>query len=194
MPDTPPSGIIETVRRAADSRLGVAVLLALLTILSCRSLIEIADYQSYMFYDRGRLAYAIAAAAAFYLVSFLFVFARFSLGYLIGFSFYTMILGFLWLSNFSKFDYDHRLAALSAAASVVLFLLPALLIDAPFRQRFALSAKNLERLLNGILLLTLATIAVASSYNFRLTSLAHIYDFRDALYFPGPVRYLIGIV
>src|SRR5258708_4848280 len=105
-----------------------------------------------------------------------------------------MALGFLWFSSFSKFHYDQKLAAISAAASAILFLLPAVLINAPIRQLFTLTAQNLGRLLDAILLLALATITVASFYNFRLTSLAHIYDFRNALYFPGIVRYLIGIV
>ena len=107
--------------------------------------------------------------APFYLFSFAFVFARFSFGYFVGFSFYTMILGFLWLNNFSQFHYDHRLAAISAAASAVLFLLPALLITAPVRQISSLTAKDFERLLDAILLLALATIMIASFYKFRLT-------------------------
>jgi hypothetical protein len=187
-------GLVGHVRAAIHPRLGLSILIALFTIACCVSLIRVADYQSSMLYDGSRLAYAATSVAAFYLVSFLFVFARFSFGYFIGFYFYTMVLGFLWLSSFTKFHYDQKLAALSAAASAVLFLLPALLTDAPFRKLFALTAQHLERLLNAILLLALATIAVASFYNFRLTSLANIYDFRNALYFPGIVRYAIGIV
>ena len=186
-------GIVEHVRAAINPRLGLSVLIALFAIASCESLIKVADYQSTMLYDGSRLAYAVPSVAAFYLVSFLFVFARFSFGYFVGFHFYTMVLGFLWLNSFSKFHYDHQLAAISAAASAMLFLLPALLTDAPFRKVFALTAQHLEWLLNAILLLASATIAVASFYNFRLTSLAKIYDFRDALYFPGIVRYSIGI-
>ena len=60
---------------------------------------------------------------AFSTVSLLFIFARFSFGYFIGFSLFTMVLGFIWLNTFSKFNYDHRLAGLSAAVSAVLFLL-----------------------------------------------------------------------
>jgi hypothetical protein len=187
-------GIVGQIRAAIDPRLDLSILIALFTIACCVSLIKVADYQSSILYDGSRLAYAVTSVAAFYLVSFLFVFARFSFGYFIGFHFYSTVLGFLWLSSFSKFHYDHKLAALSAAASAVLFLLPAMLTDAPFRKVFALTAQHLEWLLNAILLLALATIAVASFYNFRLTSLANIYDFRNALYFPGIVRYAIGIV
>jgi len=147
-----------------------------------------------MLYDAARLHYAIAAVLAFSTVSLLFVFTRFSFGYLIGFSLFTMILGFIWLNNFSKFNYDHRLAGLSAAASALLFLLPALLINTPLKQRYALSPAALEYLLKFILVLALGTIVVASFYNFRLVSIRQIYDFRNELYFPAPIRYLTGIM
>ena len=52
----------------------------------------------HIFYDPDRLYEAIAVAVAFALVSSLFVFARFSFGYFVGFYFYTMILGYLWLN------------------------------------------------------------------------------------------------
>src|SRR6185312_16455455 len=89
---------------------------------------------------------------------------------------------------------DHRLAGLSAAASALLFLLPALLINTPLKQRYALSPAALEYLLKFILVLALGTIVVASFYNFRLVSIRQIYDFRNELYFPAPIRYLTGII
>ena len=49
-------------------------------------------------------------------------------------------------------------------------------------------------MLKFILVLALGTIVAASFYNFRLVSIRHIYDFRNDLYFPTPVRYLTGIV
>jgi hypothetical protein len=49
-------------------------------------------------------------------------------------------------------------------------------------------------LLKFILVLALGTIVVASFYNFRLVSISNIYDFRNDLYFPAPVRYLTGVV
>ena len=158
------------------------------------SLAQVAHWQSYMLYDPARLHYAIATVLAFSTVSLLFVFARFSFGYFIGFSLFTMVLGFIWLNTFSKFNYDHWLAGLSAAASAVLFLLPALLINAPIKRTFELSPHAVEHLLKFILVLALATIAAASFYNFRLVSIRHIYDFRNDLYFPAPIRYLTGIV
>jgi len=188
------SEIMERIRLASGSRFGLCVLVALHIIICCTSLIQVAHWQSYMLYDAARLTYAIAAVLAFSTVSLLFIFARFSFGYFIGFSLFTMVLGFIWLNAFSKFDYDHRLAGLSAAASTMLFLFPALLVNAPAKQIFALSPRALEYLLTFILVLALGTIVAASFYNFRLVSIGQIYDFRNELYFPAPIRYLTGIV
>jgi hypothetical protein len=187
-------GIVERIRLASGSRFSLYVLVCLHIIIYCTSLVQVANWQSYMLYEATRVNYAIAAVGAFSTVSLLFIFGRFSLGYFVGFSLYTMILGFLWLNNFSKFNYDHRLAGLSAAVSAVLFLLPALLINAPLKQLFTLSPRALEYFLKFILVLALGTIVVASLYNFRLVSIRQIYDFRNELYFPAPLRYLTGIM
>jgi hypothetical protein len=183
-----------SIRLASDSRFGLCALICLHIVICCTSLAQVAYWQSYMLYDAARLYYAVAAVLAFATVSLLFIFARFSFGYFIGFSLFTMVLGFIWLNSFSKFNYDHRLAGLSAAASAALFLLPALSINAPFKRTFELSPRAVEHLLKFILVLALGTIVVASFYNFRLVSISSIYDFRNDLHFPAPVRYLTGVV
>ncbi|HVX76414.1 MAG TPA: hypothetical protein VHB49_09815 [Bradyrhizobium sp.] len=169
-------------------------LLLLHTAVCCVSLAEVARYQSYIPFNKDGLLTAAIIAAAFSSISLLFAAVRFSFGYFIGFYFYTMILGFLWIENFTIYPYRHVLAGISAAASLVLFLLPALLIKRPLPRNFEISPRALEYVLKSILALAVVTIAAASSYNFRLISLSHIYDFRNELAFPAVVRYLIGIV
>jgi hypothetical protein len=187
-------GILGRFRQACGSRLGLLVLICIHTAVCCLSLTQVARWQPHILYDPARLHHAIAAVLAFSGISLLFVFARFSFGYLVGFGLHMMVLGFLWLNVFSRFDYDHRLAGLSAAASAALFLAPALFINTPIRQAFELSPRAVEYVLMSILLLALGTIAAASFYNFRLVSIGQIYDFRNELYFPAPIRYLTGIV
>jgi hypothetical protein len=75
------------------------------------------------------------------------MFARFSFGYFVGFYFYTMILGYLWLNCFSQFNYSHPIAGASAAVSAIVFLLAAVLITSPIRRLYALSELAVERLL-----------------------------------------------
>jgi hypothetical protein len=183
-----------SIRLASDSRFSLCALICLHIVICCTSLAQVANWQSYMLYDAARLYYAVAAVLAFATISLLFIFARFSFGYLIGFSLFTMVLGFVWLNTFSKFNYDHQVAGFSAAASTALFLLPALLVSAPVRQVYVLSPRALDYLLKLILVLALGTIVAASFYNFRLVSVRQIYDFRNDLYFPVPIRYLTGII
>ena len=161
----------------------------------CISLVCVAQiYPDYFIsYRPSGLFSAVIVTTAFAAISLLFAFAGVSFGYFVGFYFYTMIAGYLWLNRFSEFDYNHPLAALSAAASAVAFLFPALFISSPIRQVYTLSSTALDRLLAFILLLGLVTIALGASYNFRFVSIENIYAFRGELAFPTILKYLIGI-
>lgn len=191
---SPSSGILHEMRSWLDGKLGLATLAALQSAITCLSLIQVASYQSYMPFDYDRIWIAVTIAVAFSAVSILFAFARFSFGYFVSFYIYTMILGFQWIAVSSKYEYDHRLAGISAAVSLVLLLIPTLFVTAPARQLLILSEEHFERLLNLTLIASAAVIATAATYNFRLASMSHIYDFRGEIAFPGPLRYLIGIV
>lgn len=174
-------------------------LLCLHTIMCCISLVFVSGQINYPktapIYDSS--AHFIGAglnAASFAPVALFFILGRFSFGYLLGFYFYTMILGYLWLLAFSDYRYDHALAQISIFVSAWAFLAPAMLINSPITQRFVLSARALDLLLSFILLLAAATVAVGVSYNFKLVGLSDIYKFRDEIAFPGFLRYAIGIV
>jgi hypothetical protein len=93
----------------------------------------------HVFYDPANLWVAIAAVAVFVPCALLFWFSDFSFGYMIGFYFYTMILGYLWQGSFTDLDYPHGLARFSAIASAVAFVLPVLFIQSPIRQPLVLS-------------------------------------------------------
>ena len=143
-------------------------------------------------FDEGGLFMAALTVVPFAIVSLLFTLARFSFGYFVGFYFYTMVLGYLWLSAFSKFDYNHTLTSASAFASALAFFVPALFITSPIKQRFVLTARALDHLLSGILILATTIIAAGAFYSFRLVGLADIYLFRGELAFPVWLRYAIG--
>jgi hypothetical protein len=175
-------------------RIGLALLICIYMVVCCISFRTGYPYyrEFYILYDVARLPYAIAAITALTAIAPLFVFARFSFGYFSGFYFYSMILGYLWLNSFSKFQYDHTAAAISAVVSAVMFLLPALLITSPIRMPYVMSERAFERLLVAIVLFCATTAAVAAAYNFRLVSVNDIYDFRDQLQFPAILNYSIG--
>jgi hypothetical protein len=189
-------------RQLTAERIRIACLMWLHTAICCSSLVYLADDKFqvsfhpatfHIFYDAARLHIAVAVVAAFAVLSIAFWFARFSFGYLVGFYFYTMISGYLWLNCFTDLNYDHRLAGLSAAVSAVTFLLPALFVVSPIKQIYTMSARTFDRLLTVILLSAVAAVAAGAFYNFRLVALTNIYDFRNAIEAPAIVNYAIAI-
>ncbi len=181
-------------RQLTSDRLGMALLMLFYVVICCLSSIYVTQlYHSYRIgYDPARVLSAVVAVAAFAPVLFLFIFARFSFGYLVGFYFFSMFVGYLWLSFFSDYVYDRRTALLSAAASAVVFLLPALFISSPIRQIGTMSLRAFDRLLMLIFLFSLVTVAAGASYNFRIVNPGDVSSLR-ADSFPAILNYLIGI-
>jgi hypothetical protein len=182
------------VSLSRHARFGLTLLLCFHIVICCLSLIYVAEfYSTYHFiFDQAHLSAAALNIALFAIVSTLFTFSRFNFGYFLGFYFYTMILGYLWLVEFSKFHYDHTLAAVSAFAAALAFLVPALFITSTIKQRFVLSERAFDNLLSFILVLAVMIVAVGALYNFRLVSVNEIYSFRGELEFPAWLRYAMG--
>jgi len=179
------------------NRLALFALVYLHVAACCVSMLYVAYYyRIYQLfnYDPAQIYPALLNIAPLGALALLFVFCRFSFGYFIGFGFYTMILGYVWLAKFSLLDYDHSLGVISATLSLLAFLMPALFVTSAIRQRIVLTETVLERLLALILLLGAAVIAVGVFYNFRLVGISDIYKFRLTLEFPKPLGYAIGII
>src|SRR5258705_5867216 len=181
--------------------LGLAFLICAHIVACCASFIYFVYYripfspaEFHVFFDPARWHVAVTVVTVFALVSSVFLFARFTFGYFVGFYLYTMILGYLWLNSFTDLQYDHRLAGLSAAASAVAFLLPGLSIWKPIRQIPTMTRRSFDLLLTSILVLSAATVAAAASYNFRLVSLDDMYEYRAKIDAPVIVNYLVTIV
>ena len=180
--------------RLLREHLGLTLLICFHIVICCISTAYVTQrFDTYhLSYDPNRLPAAIVIVATFALVSLLLVFADFSFGYFVGFYLYTMVLGYLWLTCFSDFDYNRKLAGLSAAVCAVAFLLPALFITSPIRHPWVISLRSFDRLLTLLFLLSVATVAISASYNFQLVSPRVVSSLRsDAI--PGALRYLIGI-
>jgi len=146
----------------------------------------------HIFYDPKRLFVAVLIVAAFALVSLLLVFADFSFGYFVGFYFYSMVVGYLWLTCFSDFGYNREMTGLSAAVSAIAFLLPVLFISSPIRRLPAISPRTFDRLLTFLFLLSLATVAIGASYNFQFVPPRAASSLRSDV-IPAIPRYTIGI-
>jgi hypothetical protein len=181
-------------RPLTSERSGLTLLILFYIVVCCLSSVYVTQlfFMFRMVYDPARLFTAGVAVAAFAPVLLFFTFARFSFGYFVGFYFFSMFTGYLWLSFFSDYTYDHRTALLSAVASAVVFLLPALFITSPVRQIGTMSLRTFDRLLTLIFLFCLATVAVGASYNFRIANPGDVSSLR-ADSFPTILNYLIGI-
>jgi hypothetical protein len=176
---------------------GLLFVFGLHIVACCLSLALIAgliSYQGVPLFVKAHLPAAMLAVAGFGLLAPLFAFGRFSFGYFLGFYFYTMIAGYLWLLAFTGFQYDHSLARASILFSAVAFLAPAVLITSPIKPAFVLTVRNLDLLLYIIIALAAATVLAGASYHFRIVSMADIYDFRGDVELPGPLRYAIGMM
>jgi hypothetical protein len=181
-------------RQLTSDRLGMALLILFYVLICCLSSIYVTQifFVFRMAYDPAKLINAGIAVAAFTPVLLFFLFARFSFGYFVGFYFFSMFIGYLWLSFFSDYIYDRRTALLSAVASGVAFVLPALFMTSPIRQIGTVSLRTFDRLLTLILLFCLAIVAVGASYNFRIVSPGDVSNLR-ADPFPTVLNYLIAI-
>ncbi len=175
---------------------GRLLLLWIHLVVCCLSLVYVALFYGYTgaaVFAQAQLPEAALVALLLAAVAVLLARARFSFGYLVGFYLYTLIVGYAWLRVFSKFPYDRALSLASAIASIVAFLVPVLFITGPIKRYVMLSDDAAKRLRLVILMIAAATVAAGTFYNFRLVGIDKIYDFRNALEFPAPLRYAIGI-
>ena len=176
-------------------RLVLLLLVGLHVLIACVSLFYItqyyAGYELFKF-DAARVYPAVLNVAPLALCAVLFALSQFSFGYFLGFYLYSMALAYLWIAKFSLHNYDHEAASISAMASTVAFLIPALFLTSPIRQRLVVSARSFDRLLSLILIFAAAVIAVGAAYNFRMAGIDDIYEFRAQIDFPIPLRYAIG--
>jgi hypothetical protein len=190
-----PLTTIASMQSHAQWRL--ALLICFHIVICCVSLIYVAELYAHLqivAFDKARLYAAVQNVASFALVFILFIFCRFSFGYFLGFYFCTMALGYVWLVEFSRFHYDHALATVSVFASAAAFVVPALFITSPIKQRFTLTAPALDRLLSLILILAGGILVFGAFYNFKLVGITEIYRFRGELEFPALLRYAIGMM
>jgi hypothetical protein len=137
-----------------------------------------------------------AVAGTFLMAGFapLFLRAHFSFGYLVGFSFYGMITGFVWITYFSGLKYGHAEARLSAIASLLAFLLPLLFVTAPLKRRVAISPQAMNRLLIWMLGFAAVILAWNFRYGIALAGITEAETLRATFARPALLNYVTGSV
>src|SRR3954467_6601443 len=148
----------------ATRSFAIGSLVLLYVVLTCSSLAAVAIvYRTFHIeFDPDLITAPVWSIAVVAAAGMLFAAAKFSFGYAVGFYLYSTVLGFVWLSYFTKFEYDHELARISALASLLAFMLPALFIRSGLRRRFTLRPDQVQFLLFAILAVSAATAAVCS--------------------------------
>lgn len=185
------------IRAATRSRALVPLLLLAHVVVCCVSFYFVQQYYGYMKgirFDPDLIGAAIVSLLPFFALGFFLVRARrASFGYGLSFYFFSMIVGYAWLSSFSDFQYNKGVAAVSIFLSAVAFFIPAIFVMPRMPRPIELSRLDLSRLLFGILAFAGIILALSSGYHFQVVGLGEIYSHRDQIEIPGILRYGIGI-
>jgi hypothetical protein len=181
-----PMSEIQPLKARQDASI-VALLLGCFLILTCISLtVVLRDSVP------GHPMFWQAVAATLSLAIFipLFMWARFSFGYILGVNFYCMIIGYTWYSYFFDGGYDHTTARWSTAASFLLLLLPLLFQVAPLRPRFTLPPHAMSRLLLALLVFAVVVLVWNAAYGFAFVSPAEAELLRGTISRPTLLSYV----
>jgi hypothetical protein len=171
-------------------------LVLLCVAISCLSLVIISDRIPTfdIIYDPAYLLTAISGVAALaFLTAAIFVMAEFSFGYFVGFYLYIAVIGFVWLSYFSLFPYDHAIARISSVASIIAFLTPALFLKLNIDNRYFVPVASFEKIVRAAFLFSVMILAVAASYGIKLSSIQQASGLRNTIVQPKAVEYSVGI-
>jgi hypothetical protein len=145
-----------------------------------------------LFYGRGDAVAPIFLLTL--LISIPFLFVKFSFGYFVGFYLFVMMSGYFWMNRFGTLGYDRPAGLASAAASIVLFLIPVLLLTIPAKRPFSLPHKVMDAIPVCVLALSAIVLIAGAFDGFRFVSLAEMYKHREEIIHSRAVNYAIGIL
>jgi hypothetical protein len=145
-----------------------------------------------LFYGRGDAVAPIFLLTL--LISIAFLFVKFSFGYFVGFYLFVMMSGYFWVNRFGTLGYDRAAGLVSAAASIILFLAPVLLLTIPAKRTFSLSHRALDAIPVCVLGLSALVLVAGAFDGFRFVSLADMYRHREEISHSRAVNYAIGIL
>ena len=177
-----------------SNQLFTASLLILHLVASCISLASVAYFWPGHLIDIDREQAVNAIIGTSFVLGFvpLLVLAPFSFGYLSAFGFLTITAGYVWISYFSEFHYDHAQARLSAYLSLAAFMLPVLFLSAPLPRLVVLGPNAMVRLLHALLMLALAVLMCNATYGVTFAGMEAGAELRNSFLRPLWLRYATG--
>ncbi len=178
--------------RATLARAAYALGLAAFFFLLFLSLAQIGSSPWFAYYHVGFLPDLKVALVPVGLTAALalgFIFAKFSFGYFAGFYLFVVAAGYFWINAFSKLNYPHQEALFSAAASIALFLIPALTIKAGRHPQLFILPRRTPEI---ILAVSIAVLIACASYGVQFIGIDDMYKYRSAIVRPRWLEYLAG--
>jgi hypothetical protein len=171
--------------------IGLTMLLTIFLAVNCISMTSVLHNS-----QTGHGNFWSAVAGMLLLAGFIpfFLLLRFSFGFLVGFSFYGTIAGFVWITYFTHSTYDHAQARWSAVASLLLFLLPLLFQNTRLLHSFTLSPRAMNLLVVLLLCFGGAALAWNCYYGVAFVGVQEAEQLRNASVRPAVLNYLTGSV
>ena len=119
-----------------------------------------------------------------------FALADFSFGYIVGLVFYGTIAGFVWLSYFTEFEYDHDTARWSAILALTTFLLCPLFQMWAVRRVFKISIETMDKALTGALVAAVMILIADIQFGFNIVGVDEAQRLRASVQRPAFLNYL----
>jgi hypothetical protein len=158
---------LRTLLQAKKEFIVVAGWMLCFLMLSSASLVMVsfAFPNAYVWFELDKLPEAVTGIVLCAVIIPFFLFSRFSFGFVLGFCFFAAVTGFVWISYFSPFHYDHRLARLSSVASLIALLIPLLFFSPRIRQA-AMDKRSFTLLLVVLLMFSALILVCDATYGF----------------------------
>ncbi|HEY3656203.1 MAG TPA: hypothetical protein VGL34_14650 [Steroidobacteraceae bacterium] len=119
-----------------------------------------------------------------------FTLADFSFGYIVGVVFYGTIAGFIWLSYFTEFEYDHDTARWSSVLALTTFLLCPLFQMWTVRRAFKISIETMDKALTGALVAAVMVLIADIQFGFTIVGMDEAQRLRASVQRPVFLNYV----
>lgn len=119
-----------------------------------------------------------------------FALADFSFGYIVGIVFYGTIAGFIWLSYFTEFEYDHDIARWSSGLALTTFLLCPLFQMWTVPRAFKISIETMDKALMGALVAAVMVLIADIQFGFAIVGMDEAQHLRASVQRPVFLNYV----
>jgi hypothetical protein len=179
------SSLIEYLGRKTD-----LLILLLLAFYLCATITSLNLVSASLGTPFGGLRTAIPGIISLACFLPVFALADFSFGYIVGIVFYGTIAGFVWLSYFTEFEYDHDIARWSSVLALTTFLLCPLFQMWTMPRAFKISIETMDKALTGALVAAVMVLIADIQFGFAIVGMDEAQRLRASLQRPIFLNYV----